>query len=147
MHIPKVMLAAAIDRFGDADEITIQTLPLPALAPNEVMISIDIAGVGPWDAKIRAGSYPDRKPRFPLVLGIDGAGIVVAAGSRKRRLKVGDKAIHTVGRTQKAASMQSTSRWRPTKSRTYQSDWILSKAARLRPPASRRSRASTTHCM
>ena len=83
MHIPKVMLAAAIDRFGDADEITIQTLPLPALAPNEVMISIDIAGVGPWDAKIRAGSYPDRKPRFPLVLG--------------------DKAIHTVGRTQKAA--------------------------------------------
>ncbi|MEA2936921.1 MAG: hypothetical protein QOC56_425, partial [Alphaproteobacteria bacterium] len=49
------------------------------------------AGVGPWDAEIRAGWYPGRKPKFPLVLGTDGAGLVAAIGSRVRRLKVGDK--------------------------------------------------------
>ena len=41
--------------------------------------------------EIRAGRYPGRKPRFPLILGTDGAGIVAAVGSRVRRLKVGDK--------------------------------------------------------
>jgi NADPH:quinone reductase-like Zn-dependent oxidoreductase len=55
------------------------------------LIAVDTAGVGPWDTEIRAGWYPGRKPKFPLVLGTDGAGIVVAAGSRVRRLKVGDK--------------------------------------------------------
>jgi NADPH:quinone reductase-like Zn-dependent oxidoreductase len=85
------MLAAAIDRFGGLDVITIHTLPVPALAPNEVLIALDTAGVGPWDAKIRAGWYPGRKPRFPLVLGTDGAGVVATAGSRVRRLRAGDK--------------------------------------------------------
>jgi NADPH:quinone reductase-like Zn-dependent oxidoreductase len=89
--IPKVMLAAAIDRFGGPDEFTIHTIPVPSLAPNEVLIALDTAGVGPWDAEIRAGSYPLRKPQFPLVLGTDGAGVVAAAGSRVHRLKAGDK--------------------------------------------------------
>src|SRR5258705_5363857 len=91
MHIPSVMLAAAIDRFGGPEVIPIHTLPVPALAPSEVLISLDTAGVGPWDAEIRAGWYPGRKPKFPLVLGTDGAGVVAATGSRVRRLKVGDK--------------------------------------------------------
>src|SRR5882757_7446169 len=90
-HIPKVMLAATIDRFGGPEVITIHTLPVPALAPSEVLISLDTVGVGPWVAEIRAGWYPGRKPKFPLVLGTDGAGIVAAVGSRVRRLKVGDK--------------------------------------------------------
>lgn len=90
-HVPKVMLAAAIDRFGGPDVITLHTLPVPAVAPEEVLIALDTAGVGPWDAEIRAGWYPGRKPKFPLVLGTDGAGLVAAVGSRVRRLKVGDK--------------------------------------------------------
>jgi NADPH2:quinone reductase len=89
--IPKVMLAAAIDRFGDPDVLTLHTLPVPSLDAGEVLIALDTAGVGPWDAEIRAGWYPGRKPRFPLVLGTDGAGIVAAVGARVRRLKVGDK--------------------------------------------------------
>ncbi|MEA2904395.1 MAG: hypothetical protein QOI12_1782 [Alphaproteobacteria bacterium] len=90
-HVPKVMLAAAIDRFGGPDVITLHTLPVPAVAAEEVLIALDTAGVGPWDAEIRAGWYPGRKPKFPLVLGTDGAGLVAAIGSRVRRLKVGDK--------------------------------------------------------
>jgi NADPH:quinone reductase-like Zn-dependent oxidoreductase len=89
--MPKVMLAAAIDRFGDPEVLTLHTLPVPSLDANEVLIALDTAGVGPWDAEIRAGWYPGRKPHFPLILGTDGAGVVVAVGARVRRLKVGDK--------------------------------------------------------
>ena len=90
-QLPKVMLAAAIDRFGDPEVLTMHTVPVPPLDPREVLIALDTAGVGPWDAAIRAGRYVGRKPRFSLVLGTDGAGIVAAVGARVRRLKIGDK--------------------------------------------------------
>jgi NADPH:quinone reductase-like Zn-dependent oxidoreductase len=45
-----------------------------------------------WDAAIRDGSWkPIPRPRFPLVLGTDGAGIVVARGARVRRFQIGDR--------------------------------------------------------
>src|SRR5258706_12061756 len=89
MHVPGTMFAAAIDRFGGPDVITAHALPVPAVDAGEVLIAVDTAGVGRWDANIREGFYASRKPRFPLVLGFDGAGIVAAVGSRVRRLKVG----------------------------------------------------------
>jgi NADPH:quinone reductase-like Zn-dependent oxidoreductase len=85
------MFAAAIDRFGDPDVITGHALPVPTLDGGEVLIAVDTAGVGRWDADVRAGLYVGRKPHFPLVLGFDGAGIVAAVGSRVRRLRVGDE--------------------------------------------------------
>jgi NADPH2:quinone reductase len=91
IHIPHTMEAAAIDHFGGPDVLTLHVLPVPAIDPNEVLIALDTAGVGPWDADIREGWYPSGKPQFPLVLGVDGAGTVAAVGSRVRRLKVGDK--------------------------------------------------------
>ena len=91
LHIPRTMAAAAIDHFGGPDVLTLHALPVPELDPGEVLMALDTAGVGPWDADIREGWYPDGKPVFPLVLGVDGAGIVAAVGSRVRRLKVGDK--------------------------------------------------------
>jgi NADPH:quinone reductase-like Zn-dependent oxidoreductase len=44
-----------------------------------------------WDADIRKGWWPKGRPKFPLILGSDGAGIVVAKGSRVRRFDVGDR--------------------------------------------------------
>ena len=90
--IPETMLAAAIDRFGKADELKIRDLPVPEVGPGEVLIAVHTAGVGSWDADIRGGWWPGPgKPKFPLVLGTDGSGTVVAVGSRVRRVNVGDK--------------------------------------------------------
>ena len=86
------MIAAAVDRFGPPSALTVHELPVPKPGPHEVVIAIDTAGVGRWDAHIRVGSW--RKPgraRFPLVPGVDGAGVVVAKGARVRRLRLGDR--------------------------------------------------------
>lgn len=85
------MKAAAVDRFGPPSVLTLHELPVPKPGAHEVLIAIHTAGVGIWDASIRDGSWrkPGR-PRFPLVPGVDGAGIVVAIGARVRRIRVGD---------------------------------------------------------
>ena len=90
--IPETMKAAAVDRFGPPSALTLHDVPVPAPGPNEVLIAIEAAGIGSWDASIRDGSW--RKPgraHFPLVPGVDGAGIVVAAGARVRRIRRGDR--------------------------------------------------------
>jgi NADPH:quinone reductase-like Zn-dependent oxidoreductase len=87
------MRAAAIDRFGPPAVLTPHTLPVPVPGPREILIAVHSAGVGVWDASIRDGSWqPGGKPKFPLVLGTDGAGVVVARGARVRRLQIGDRA-------------------------------------------------------
>ena len=91
-EIPKMIRAAAVDRFVPPTALTLHELPVPKPGPREVLIAIDTAGIGSWDASIRDGSWrkPGR-PRFPLVPGVDGAGIVVAKGKRVRRIRIGDR--------------------------------------------------------
>lgn len=85
------MKAAAIDRFGPPSVITVRAVPRPQPGPREVLIALRAAGVGGWDASIRDGSWkPGGRARFPLILGTDGAGIVVAKGARVRRFRLGD---------------------------------------------------------
>jgi NADPH2:quinone reductase len=90
--IPESMKAAAVDRFGPPSALTMHELPVPKPGPHEVLIRLDTAGVGSWDASIRDGSW--KKPgrtHFPLVPGTDGAGTVVARGTRVRRFRPGDQ--------------------------------------------------------
>jgi len=91
--LPRSMKAAAIDRFGPPSLITVHTLPVPQPGPHQVLIALHAAGVGSWDESMRDGSWrPTGRTKFPLVLGTDGAGIVVAKGKRVRRFRLGDRA-------------------------------------------------------
>ena len=67
IEIPHTMEAAAIDHFGPPEVLTLHVLPVPAVDAGEVLIALDTAGVGPWDADIREGWYPSGTPHFPLV--------------------------------------------------------------------------------
>jgi NADPH:quinone reductase-like Zn-dependent oxidoreductase len=85
------MTAEAIDEFGPPEVIRAHTLPLPPIAPTEVLIALRGAGVGIWDAKIRDGSWAPKNLQFPFVLGTDGAGFIAAVGTRVRRFAIGDR--------------------------------------------------------
>ncbi|TMB22576.1 MAG: NADP-dependent oxidoreductase [Deltaproteobacteria bacterium] len=89
--IPKTMRAAAIDRFGGPEELTIHTLPVPEIGTRELLVAVHTAGVGSWDADIRAGWWPEGRPKFPLVLGTDGSGLVAKVGSQVRGFEPDDE--------------------------------------------------------
>jgi NADPH2:quinone reductase len=84
------MAAAVIDRFGPPSVLHLGRVPVPEPGPTEVLIALHAAGVGSWDESIRDGSWKEGRTRFPLVIGTDGAGVVVAKGSRVKRFRMGD---------------------------------------------------------
>ena len=85
------MRAAVIDRYGPPRVLNVRDLPVPKIGANEVLIAIDTAGVGIWDAKTRAGRWAEGEDdEFPRILGVDGSGIIEAIGSRVQRLAVGE---------------------------------------------------------
>ncbi|WP_222048351.1 quinone oxidoreductase family protein [Rhizobium bangladeshense] len=88
------MQAAAIDRFGGADLITVRAVSVPEVGPSDVLIRVEVAGVASWDAVEREGHYDGAfgmPSTFPYVLGWDCAGAVVAVGGQVSRFKVGDR--------------------------------------------------------
>jgi len=86
------MKAFTIDRYKSTDGGRIVDLPQPDVGDNDVLVQIHAAGVNLLDAKIAAGEFKLILPyRFPLVLGNDVAGVVVAVGSGVRRFKPGDE--------------------------------------------------------
>src|SRR6266700_316300 len=93
VELPTSMKAAAIARFGPPSVIRVRKLPIPQPGPRQILIQLFTAGVGGWDGSIRDGSWrPAGRTTFPLILGTDGAGIVVMTGPRVRRFHVGDRA-------------------------------------------------------
>ena len=88
--VPAEMEAVAIDKFGPPSVLKLHTVPVPRPGPYEVLIALHTAGVGIWDAKIRAGKWAE-DAHFPLVLGTDGAGVIAEVGDRIDRFKVGER--------------------------------------------------------
>ncbi len=84
------MRAAALDRFGGIETITMRRLPVPEVGPDEVLIRIESAGVAQWDPFEREGGFAKLSktaPTFPYVLGSDGAGTVAAVGQQVKSVK------------------------------------------------------------
>ena len=101
---PKTMQAAAIDHFGGADTIHVETLEIPKPQPDEVLIHVESAGVAEWDPFEREGGFAKMfgmTPQFPYVLGSDGAGTVAAIGKQVKGFKKGDR-VYLDGRLHSA---------------------------------------------
>lgn len=56
--------------------LTLHTLVVPAPGADQVLIALHTAGVGPWDVSVREHLDHWENRHYPLVLGVDGAGIV-----------------------------------------------------------------------
>ena len=91
--MPDTMLAAAIDKAGGPEALSIHHVPVPKPKPGEVLLAVQAAGVGAWEAGIRRD--PGQHAQFPLILGFDGAGTVVAIGAGVRGFQAGDKVYGT----------------------------------------------------
>jgi NADPH:quinone reductase-like Zn-dependent oxidoreductase len=66
-------------------------LPIPAVAPGQVLVKVKAAGLNPVDNFVAAGMMADYFPHeYPLVLGRDAAGVVEAVGEGVDHVSVGD---------------------------------------------------------
>ena len=83
------MKAIRIHQFGDPDVMKLEELPDPAPAAGQVVIAIAAAGVNPFEAYIRTGTYA-MVPDLPFTPGGEGAGTVESVGEGVETLKVGD---------------------------------------------------------
>jgi NADPH:quinone reductase-like Zn-dependent oxidoreductase len=73
------MMAWCVHEFGPPDVMRFERVLRPAPGPGEVLVKVGAAGVGPWDAWIRAGKSALPQP-LPLTPGSDLSGDVVAVG-------------------------------------------------------------------
>lgn len=88
------MTAVVLDGFGSIDKLQIRRIPVPEVGDDDVLIRVEFAGVGSWDAVERAGDYDGVfgvASSFPYVLGWDAAGTVAAVGPNVTRFNVGDR--------------------------------------------------------
>lgn len=96
--LQRTMYAAAIDRFGGVEEMRVREIDVPQAGPGEILIRVKTAGVGVWDPFERQGGFADMfpsKPRFPYVLGTDGAGTVEVVGDDVDEFQEGDRVYAT----------------------------------------------------
>jgi NADPH:quinone reductase len=84
----------AIDQFGGIEKMKVQTLSIPEILSDEILVRVESAGVGVWDPFEREGFFAqitNQKPSFPYILGSDGAGTIVAVGENVTKFKEGDR--------------------------------------------------------
>ncbi|QUE90964.1 NADP-dependent oxidoreductase [Pseudomonas sp. SCA2728.1_7] len=84
------MKAYFIDRYGKQNG-RIGDVPEPLPGAHDVLIEVHAASVNVLDSKIRSGEFKLILPySFPLVLGNDCAGVVIAVGAAVKGFKPGD---------------------------------------------------------
>ena len=84
------MKTVRIHRFGPPDVIVIEDVPKPVPNEGEVVVKVEAAGVGPWDALIRRGKSA-LPQTLPLTLGSDFSGVIDSVGPGVERFQVGDE--------------------------------------------------------
>ena len=87
---PPSMMAWRVHEFGPPKVMKFEPVPRPDPGPDDVLVKVEAAGVGPWDGWIRAGQSALPQP-LPLTLGSDLAGDIVALGSGVSGLRAGDQ--------------------------------------------------------
>ena len=88
------MRAVQLTAFGNpVDDLEYVDIPEPdAPGPNQVLIGVEFSPINPNDLSVARGTYAFRPP-LPAVIGNEGVGRVLAAGSRVESVKVGDRVL------------------------------------------------------
>ncbi|MGA2759371.1 MAG: NAD(P)H-quinone oxidoreductase [Candidatus Cybelea sp.] len=84
------MRFVAFDVPGGPEVLRIAEMPAPQPGPDDVLVSVEAAGVTRADVMQRQGNYPPPAGASPI-LGLEVAGTVAAAGERVARWHLGDR--------------------------------------------------------
>jgi hypothetical protein len=86
-----LMKAVVIHAYGGPEVLKLEDVPRPEPKDDEILIRVVAASVNPVDVAIRKG-YLDELigKKFPLILGMDAAGVVEKTGAKITKVKVGD---------------------------------------------------------
>ncbi|WP_414548928.1 NAD(P)-dependent alcohol dehydrogenase [Anabaena sp. CCY 0017] len=85
------MKAVVIRRYGSAEVLQYEEVAQPQIKPNQLLVKVHASSVNPIDWKTRQGMLSLLSGNnFPLILGFDLAGEVVAVGSQVRSFQIGD---------------------------------------------------------
>lgn len=85
------MKAVVIHSYGALEVLKVEDVPRPVPKEDEILIRVIAASVNPVDVAIRKGYLAELiGNRFPLILGMDAAGIVEKTGAKITKFKPGD---------------------------------------------------------
>jgi NADPH2:quinone reductase len=84
------MRAIRVSQFGGPEVLRLEEIPTPTPAAGQVLVHVRAAGVNPYEAAQRAGTYAI-KPPLPYTPGSDAAGVVESVGGGVTRVKAGDR--------------------------------------------------------
>lgn len=85
------MKAVRIHRYGGREVLSIDDIPLPDIAPDDVLVRVVAASINPVDWKVREGYLAQMIPHaLPLTLGWDVSGVVEKVGARVTQWQAGD---------------------------------------------------------
>lgn len=97
MSLPQTMKAARIHARGGPEQLRIETVPVPAPGPGQVLIRVDSASVNFSDVKRRRGDAYPFPTELPFVPGGEVAGTVAALGAGVEGPAVGSPVFALVG--------------------------------------------------
>src|SRR5450432_245609 len=84
--IPSTMLAAV---YRGADDVRLETVPVPEIAPGEILVKVHTCGICGTDLKkIATGSHS-----APRIFGHETSGTVAAAGAIVNQFSPGDRVM------------------------------------------------------
>ena len=87
------MRAVRVHKYGGAEVLTNEDIPIPAPKVGEARVKIEAIGLNFIDIYQRTGLYP---MQIPFTLGMEGAGVVDAIGDGVTEVKVGDRVAYAM---------------------------------------------------
>lgn len=84
------MRAIVIHAYGGPEVMKLEEVARPEPAADEILIRVVSASINPVDVGIRKGYLAELVGNFPLIPGMDAAGIVEKVGNKVTKYKAGD---------------------------------------------------------
>ena len=87
------MKAITYTEFGGPEVLRLEEVDEPHAGRGQVRLKVVAAGVNPLDSKIRNGWRPQIAPPFPVIPGVEAAGVVDEVGESVTGVAVGDEVL------------------------------------------------------